>query len=67
MSQNEHPADFLLTRPALIIIGALSGFMVMRFIASKDTDFVDDLDLCLSLFNLFGAFLLLRLDKEARM
>jgi hypothetical protein len=67
MSDIEPPPYFLLTRTALISIGALSGFTLLRFIASKDTDFVDDLNLCLSLFNLFGAALLLRLDKEAQM
>jgi hypothetical protein len=53
----------LLMRAGLILLVTLWGFMIGNLVAKGEIGFVDFLNLGLSLFDILGAMLLLRLDR----
>ena len=54
-------------RLCLILAVMLSGYVIGDFVGNKEAGFVDYLNLGLSLFNIFGAICLMRLEREKRM
>jgi hypothetical protein len=53
----------LLMRAGLILLVTLWGFMIGNLVAKGEIGFADFLNLGLSLFDILGAMLLLRLDR----
>jgi len=51
-------------RACLLLVAVLTGVMIGWYAVSNENGFIGTLNLTLSLFNLFGALLLLQVDRQ---